>query len=150
MSAGIISITDRWFRRPRRKGRQAQTAVDAQGKSYPFVRRWLTALLLMVAAGLIVLYVANSIAITNLMVGITSLERERDMVRNDNERLRADLVRLMSVERVASLATQRLGMVQPTQPPVALPDPEHLLPRRQQVRAPVRVTLRKLSANRSG
>jgi len=39
----------------------------------------------------------------------------------ENERLRADLLRLMSVERVTSMASHQLGMVQPAQPPVSLP-----------------------------
>jgi cell division protein FtsL len=86
-----------------------------------FIRRWITAGMLLVAAALAVVYVSNAIAVNKLLSEITSLERERDAVRGDNERLRAELLRLMSVERVTTLATEQLGMVQPARPPIALP-----------------------------
>ncbi|KXK57077.1 MAG: Cell division protein FtsL [Chlorobi bacterium OLB7] len=81
-----------------------------------------------VASGLIVLYVANSIAINNLVADITSLERERDATRNENEKLRAELLKLMAVERVSQLARARLGMAQPTVPPVLLQEPSAVVP----------------------
>jgi cell division protein FtsL len=77
--------------------------------------------MLLVAAALAVLYIANAIAVNDLLTDITSLERERDVVRAENERLRAELLRLMSVERISSVASEKLGMVQPAQPPVGLP-----------------------------
>jgi cell division protein FtsL len=77
--------------------------------------------MLLVAATLAVIYVSNAIAVNDLLAEITSLERERDGVRSDNERLRAELLRLMSVERVTSIAADKLGMTQPAYPPVALP-----------------------------
>lgn len=82
--------------------------------------------MLLAAASLVVLYVANSIVVNDLLTDVTSLERERDLVRNDNEKLRADLLKLMSVERVTTLAAERLGMIQPTQPPIVLKSPTAL------------------------
>jgi cell division protein FtsL len=76
--------------------------------------------MLLLAAGLAVLYISNAIAVNSLMADITSIERECDAARNENERLRAELLRLMSVERVTSIASQKLGMVQPATPPVTL------------------------------
>ncbi len=90
------------------------------GRFRPFMRRWLTAAMLMVAAVLAVLYVSNAIRINELLESITSLEHERDQVRSENERMRGELLRLMSVERVSSIAAERLGLVQPAYPPVAL------------------------------
>lgn len=83
-------------------------------------RRWLTAALLFVAASLAVAYIANAIAVNNLVESIASLERERDAVRSDNESLRGQLVRMMSVERVTALAKQRIGLISPERPPYAL------------------------------
>lgn len=83
----------------------------------PFLRRWMTAGLLLAAAVLATLYIANAIAVDNLLVDITSLERERDVALSENEKLRAELLRLMSVERVTTLAGERLGLVLPARPP---------------------------------
>jgi cell division protein FtsL len=94
---------------------------EAPAGARRFIRRWITAGMLLVAAALAVVYVSNAIAVNKLLSEITSLERERDAVRGDNERLRAELLRLMSVERVTTLATDQLGMVQPAHPPIALP-----------------------------
>jgi hypothetical protein len=87
-------------------------------------RRWLTALMLFVAAALAVAYIANAIAVNNLVGSIASLEREREGVRSENERLRGELLRMMSVERVTALASGPLGLVSPQRPPIALsPNP---------------------------
>lgn len=76
--------------------------------------------MLFVAAALAVAYISNAIAVNNLVDAIASLERERDAVRSDNERLRGELLRMMSVERVTAQATSRLGLVSPQQAPRAL------------------------------
>jgi cell division protein FtsB len=88
-----------------------------RGPIRPFLRRWLAASMLLGAALLAVLYISNAIAVNDLLSDIASLEHDRDLARADNEKLRAELLRLMSVERVTSLASSRLGMVQPAQPP---------------------------------
>lgn len=75
----------------------------------------------MVASIIVILYVSNAIAVNDLLGRITSIEHERDGIRRENERLRAELLRLMSVRRVTSMATEQLGMVQPARPPVAMP-----------------------------
>ncbi|MBC8146231.1 MAG: hypothetical protein H7X80_11655 [bacterium] len=83
-------------------------------------RRWLTAAMLFVAAALAVAYIANAIAVNNLVDSIASLQRERDVVRSDNERLRGELLRMMSVERVTALASKQIGLISPQRPPIAL------------------------------
>jgi hypothetical protein len=80
----------------------------------------MTAAMLFVAAALAVGYIANAIAVNNLVSSIASLERERDEVRSDNERLRGELLRMMSVERVSALASERVGLVNLERPPIAL------------------------------
>jgi cell division protein FtsL len=86
----------------------------------PFLRRWMAAMLLLVASTLAVLYISNSIAVDDLLADIASLEHDRDQARGDNEKLRAELLRLMAVDRVTSLAASRLGMTQPAQPPLMI------------------------------
>jgi hypothetical protein len=73
--------------------------------------------MLLGSALLAVLYISNAIAVNDLLSDIASLEHDRDIARADNEKLRAEMLRLMSVERVTTLASSRLGMVQPAQPP---------------------------------
>jgi hypothetical protein len=101
-----------------------QVVGRATGPSAPAARRparrWLTALMLFVAASLAVAYIANAIAVNNLVSSIASLEREHDEVRSDNEQLRGELLRMMSVERVTALAEERVGLVSPQRPPIAL------------------------------
>lgn len=91
-----------------------------KGKVRPFLRRWLTAGMLLGASLLAIFYISNAIAVNDLTATISSLEHEGDVVRRENEKLRAEMLRLMSVERVTSLAAERLGMVQPARPPLAL------------------------------
>ncbi len=76
--------------------------------------------MLLGSALVVVLYVANAIVVGHLIGDVTSLERERDLVRNDNEKLRGELLKLMAVERVTNMAAQRLDMVQPLRPPIVL------------------------------
>lgn len=76
--------------------------------------------MLFVAASLAVAYIANAIAVNNIVASIASLEKEREGVRSENERLRGELLRMMSVERVTAQATERIGLVSPQRPPVAL------------------------------
>jgi cell division protein FtsL len=76
--------------------------------------------MLLAAAVLATLYISNAIAVNDLMTGIASLEKDRDAARASNEKLRAELLKLMAVERVTSIASTRLGMVQPVRPPLSL------------------------------
>ncbi|MBS1911847.1 MAG: hypothetical protein JST22_07660 [Bacteroidetes bacterium] len=105
---------------PLRSTAAAGEPVPEGGVVRPFLRRWVTAAMLFVAAVLATLYIANAIAVNDLLGTISSLETEHDAVRNDNAQLRAELLRLMSVDRVTSLASSRLGMVQPAMPPQEL------------------------------
>lgn len=104
-----------------RPAAQVQTDSTEGGTLRPFLHRWLTAGMLLVAAAGAVLYISNAIAVNDLLADTTSLERDRDVARNDNEKLRAELLRLMSVERITSIASERLGMMQPAHPPRLLP-----------------------------
>ncbi|MDB5034348.1 MAG: Cell division protein FtsL [Chlorobi bacterium] len=77
-------------------------------------------MLLMVASVLAVLYISNAIAVDDLLTDIASLEHDRDQARSDNEKLRAELLKLMAVDRITSLASARFGMTQPAQPPLMI------------------------------
>jgi len=76
--------------------------------------------MLLAGAVLATLYISNAIAVNDLMANIASLEHDRDLARGENEKLRAELLKLMAVERVTSIASGQLGMVQPIQPPQSI------------------------------
>jgi len=98
-------------------GRGRAEAPPIVRRIRPALRRWVAVAMLLVASAIAVLYVANAIAVDNLMVDITSLERERDAVLRDNERLRAELLRLMAVDRITGIAVKNFGMTMPMHPP---------------------------------
>ncbi len=77
--------------------------------------------MLLASSVIAVLYIANAIAVNDLMVDITSLQRERDVVLRSNEQLRAEMLRLMSVDRITGIAHERLGMTMPARPPLSIP-----------------------------
>lgn len=81
-----------------------------------FVRRWLAAAMMLVAALLALFFVANAIAVNELMENVTRLEAERNAERRQNEGLRSELTRLTSVDRIVEAAAA-IGMVEPERPP---------------------------------
>lgn len=95
------------------------TGAGAAAAIKPFLRRWMAAGMLLAAALLATLYIANAIAVNSLLADITSLEGERDAVRRENEKLRSELLRLMSVDRVTASAG-KFGLVLPPVPPQSL------------------------------
>jgi hypothetical protein len=106
------------------RARTARASAPAKRARSPLprraARRWLTAAMLFVAAALAVAYIANAIAVNGLVAEIASIDRERDEVRAENERLRGELLRMMSVERVTAQAGRQLGLISPERPPIAL------------------------------
>ena len=90
-----------------------------EGTKRSFLHRWSAAGLILLASLLAVLFVANAIYVNELLSSVTSIEGERDEVRRENERLRGELTRLMSVEQITGRAAAS-GMIQPERPPIAL------------------------------
>ncbi|MCE2503726.1 MAG: hypothetical protein J4G05_06680 [Chlorobi bacterium] len=102
-----------------RSSRQTELMLEAEPPQRSFLSRWSAAGLILVAAALAVLFVANAIHVNELLRGVTSVEAERDAVKRENEGLRAELTRLMSVDQITERATG-IGMIQPEKPPKAL------------------------------
>jgi cell division protein FtsB len=65
----------------------------------------------------LVLYISNIIAVNGLVKEINQLEREYERVRNANEILRAELNNRTGLERIGSIAGERLGLSIPAEPP---------------------------------
>lgn len=66
----------------------------------------------------LVLYISNIIAVNGLVRDINLLEREYEQVRNSNEILRAELNNLSGLENIGSIAHDRLGLRNPSEPPL--------------------------------
>ena len=100
-------------------GKGRQLALGEAGGRRSFFHRWSAAGLILLGSILAVLFVANAIHVNDLLRNVTSVEGERDEVKRENERLRAELTRLMSVEQISERAVA-IGMIQPERPPIAL------------------------------
>lgn len=65
----------------------------------------------------LVLYISNIIAVNGLMKEINQLDQEYEKIRNSNEVLRADLNKRTGLEQIGSVAIDRLGLSNPSEPP---------------------------------
>ena len=106
-------------KRSSRPSRQTAMELETKTPGGSFLRRWSAAGLILLASVLAVLFVANAIYVNELLRGVTSLEAERDVIKRENEGLRAELTRLTSVEQITERAV-KIGMIQPEKPPVGL------------------------------
>ena len=84
-------------------------------------------LMLFAAATVIVLYVSNIIAVSQLMSEINTLNGQYQKALNEQEILKAEINRLSSLERINRKAAEELGLVNLKTPPVWLNvDPEKI------------------------
>ena len=98
---------------------QAKLLFNEKEGTRSILHRWSAAGLILLGAILAVLFVANAIYVNELLRGVTSVEAERDAIKRENEQLRAELTRLMSVEEITGRA-EEIGMIQPQRPPTGL------------------------------
>lgn len=75
---------------------------------------------LLLLAVVSVLYVSNIIAVNQLVVEVEELKMSVDKIENMSEILRSEINRKSSMERITRIATDRLGMQYPKQPPIWL------------------------------
>lgn len=84
-------------------------------------------LMLFAAATMIVLYVSNIIAVSQLLGEINTLNTQYRKILDEQEILKAEINRLSSLERINRKAAEELGLVNPKTPPVWLNiDPERV------------------------
>jgi|GEM_PF-6567707 len=103
---------------PVRGGRQAEPQVVAAPRRTVGIR-WIAAAALSIAAALMLFAVGNAVAVGSLLGDLRSLEQERDAVRTENDALRATLLRMQGMDRIAPTAA-RLGLSVPATPPRTL------------------------------
>lgn len=75
---------------------------------------------------LMVLYVANKIAVNRLVIEVSDLQSQYRRIESTNDVLRADINKKSSLERIGKMATQN-GLTYPREQPVWLDvDPDRL------------------------
>lgn len=75
----------------------------------------------------IVLYISNIIAVNQLLLDINSLETEYQEILMEQERLKAQINRMASLERIQERAEAELGLKSLREPPVWLEIDENLI-----------------------
>jgi cell division protein FtsL len=84
---------------------------------------------------LIVLYVHNIIVVNRLVVEINTLQEQIQEQVKANSELHADVSRKASLERIGTVASEKLGMQYPHEQPTWLPIDPDLHDRAEQVRS---------------
>lgn len=74
--------------------------------------------LLFAVAVAAVLYVGNVIAVNNLAKEVADLNAQYMKIISTNEVIKAEINRKASLERISLMAQEKLGMVNPKEPPV--------------------------------
>jgi len=70
------------------------------------------------AGAAIVLYISNTLAVNRLAQEVADLQREYDRLVSANQVLRAEVDRKSSLERIGTIAAERLGLVHATEHPI--------------------------------
>ncbi len=83
--------------------------------------RWKIFGIIFVSAVIMIFYVGNVLAIDTLLEDIQKLNKEKESIRNGNELLQAEVIRLESADRIIPLAQKELGMIKPTEAPEVVP-----------------------------
>ena len=79
------------------------------------------AVLLLVGVTLMLVYVWKGIHGRSLAARLEEVSVENRILRDEQDRLRTEVVTLSSIERIKRIATERLGLVEPTETPVDVP-----------------------------
>lgn len=95
----------------------AQQTPRALAQTKRTLNRWGIFGLLALAALIVIVYVNNTLAINRLVAEIDQLKKERDRSVHMNEKLRSEIIRLQSAERITTIAREKLGMSTATVPP---------------------------------
>jgi cell division protein FtsL len=83
--------------------------------------RWNVFGIIFVSALLMILYVGNVIAIDSILEEIQNLNKQRESIRNGNELLQTEIIKLESADRIIPLAEKELGMAKPSEAPEVIP-----------------------------
>ena len=88
--------------------------------SEKFLSPGYTFILIVMVSGIALFSVYNVVKVNSLLVEVRTLEYTRDSLVSVTNRLRNDVVRLESAERIHRVAQERLNLVQPTNAPIVI------------------------------
>ncbi len=86
-------------------------------RNYIVNNRWKSLGIILLAALLTIFYVDNVFQINSLHNEIRKLSQEKEIMRMDRDRSRAEIIRLRSADRIIPLAKQKLNMTEPESAP---------------------------------
>ena len=99
-----------------------ETGIEREvPKGFHIWSRWKIFSIVFVAAVLTVVYVNNVLRIDALLEQTQSLKKNCDLLKNNNELLRARLNQLQSADRIIPIARDELGMIKADKAPEMLP-----------------------------
>ena len=78
------------------------------------LNRWSIFGLVAIAAIITVLYIYNVTRINNLLSEIRELEHNHEIIKNSNDLLKVQIIKLQSADRIIPIAQNRLGMIKST------------------------------------
>jgi len=84
------------------------------------VSRWKLFGLLLLTASLMILYVSNVLYVDAQLEEMQSMKKIYTSIKNGNELLKTEIIKLESADRIIPLAEKELGMLKPEAPPKVL------------------------------
>lgn len=84
------------------------------------VSRWKLFGLLLLSASLMLLYVSNVLYVDAQLEEMQSMKKIYNSIKNGNELLKTEIIKLESADRIIPYAENELGMLKPDKPPKVL------------------------------
>ncbi len=86
-------------------------------RNYIVANRWKSFGMILLAALITIFYVDNVFRVNSLLNDIRKLKQEKEILRMDRDRSRAEIIKLRSAERIIPLAKNKLNMTEPESAP---------------------------------
>ncbi len=86
-------------------------------RNYIISNRWKSFGIIVLAALITIFYVDNVFRVNTLLNDIRKLKQEKEILRMDRDRNRAELIKLRSADRIIPLAKKKLNMTEPESAP---------------------------------
>ena len=84
------------------------------------VNRWKLFGLLLLSSTLMLLYVSNVLYVDSQLEEMQSMKKIYNSMKNGNELLKTEIIKLESADRIIPYAEKELGMLKPDKPPKVL------------------------------
>ncbi len=110
-----MNISDKYGRNPDPNQEHRPTIEE---KIKP--RRWLILLIVVIGALLTIFYVYNVQSVNQLLSEVRDEQKELRKLKIENEQFVSELTKLRSADRIIPIAKNKIGMIDPKEPPVVI------------------------------